>query len=227
MTAAKKVSGDTRWPQVARQLKGWAETLLVTAGQAADLGLAVTQSRVTDPRKKAAIASAGKQLRQWRESAGLTLAEVGTAIDLKDPSLIEQAENGKIALPFEIILRLAGVLGRRDPLPLVMALTRQYNPKLWQSLEGLGVGRLVVQGVRERELANLYRSNDDARKLTDAQFVQVLAFTKQAFDMAVAFSQTQQASPSHTAKTAPLERMPADKQAHKAAPKPRKTTSKK
>ena len=44
-----------------------------------------------------------------------------------------------MGLPFEIILRLAGVLGRNDPIPVVMKLTRTYNPKLWATLEGLGL----------------------------------------------------------------------------------------
>jgi hypothetical protein len=45
----------------------------------------------------------------------------------------------------------------------------------------------VVQAGRERELANLYRGNDDARRLSDEEFAEVLAFTKTAFDMAVRF----------------------------------------
>jgi hypothetical protein len=68
-----------------------------------------------------------------------------------------------------------------------MKLTRAYNPGLWKALEDLGVGRLVVQAGRERELANIYRGNDAARRLSDQDFAEVLAFTKQAFDMAVAF----------------------------------------
>jgi hypothetical protein len=44
-----------------------------------------------------------------------------------------------------------------------------------------------VQAGRERELANVYRGNDTARRLPDEDFAAVLAFTRQAFDMAVAF----------------------------------------
>ena len=73
------------------------------------------------------------------------------------------------------------------PIPVAMSLTRQYNPELWKTLESLGVGKLAVQGARERELANIYRGNDAARKLRDEEFEQVLAFTRQAFDMAVGF----------------------------------------
>ena len=90
-------------------------------------------------------------------------------------------------LPFDIVLRLAGVLGRNDPIPVAMALTRQYNPELWKTLESLGIGKLAVQGARERELANIYRGNDAARKLDDEDFAEVMALTRQAFDMAVGF----------------------------------------
>jgi transcriptional regulator with XRE-family HTH domain len=172
---------------VARQLRGWADTLLTVAGNATDIGLNLAQARLKDPAKKTAVAKAGRQLRQWREAAGLTLEEVSSAVGLGDADLMAQAEGGIIALPFDVVLRLAGVLGRRDPLPVVMALTRQYNPDLWKTLEGLGVGKLVVQGARERELANIYRGSDAARALDDESFASVLAFTRQAFEMSVAF----------------------------------------
>jgi transcriptional regulator with XRE-family HTH domain len=171
---------------LARQVRGWADTLLSVAGNATDMGLSLAQTRLKSPTTRNAVAKAGRQLRQWRESAGLTLDELSEAVGLGDSKLIEQAEGGLVTLPFEVVLRLAGVLGRRDPLPMAMALTRQYNPKLWKALEDLGVGRLVVQGTRERELVNIYRGNDGARKLDDAEFAHVLAFTRQAFEMAVA-----------------------------------------
>ena len=121
-----------------------------------------------------------------RETAGLTIAEVGAAIDLKDPSLIEAIENGRIALSFELILRLAAVFGRNDPVGFVMRLTRSSNPELWKSLEGLGIGKLVLQTVREHQFVNVYRSNDDARALSDEEFAEILSFTQAAFEMAMA-----------------------------------------
>ena len=172
---------------LARQVRGWADTLFTVAGSATDIGLTLAQARLKDPAKKTAVAKAGRQLRSWREAAGLTLDEVSQAVGLGDTKLIAQAEGGVVSLPFDLVLRLAGVLGRRDPLPVVMALTRQYNPELWKTLESLGVGKLVVQGARERELANIYRGSDAARALDDASFAAVLAFTRQAFEMAVAF----------------------------------------
>lgn len=183
---AAPAAADPPLVSLARQVRGWADTLLGVAGGATDLGLSLAQSRLKSPATRTAVARAGRQLRHWREAAGLTLAEVSDAVGLGDSRLIEQAEGGLVSLPFDVVLRLAGVLGRRDPLPIAMALTRQYNPQLWKALEDLGVGKLVVQGTRERELANVYRGNDAARRLDDAQFAQVLAFTRQAFEMAVA-----------------------------------------
>jgi transcriptional regulator with XRE-family HTH domain len=132
-------------------------------------------------------ARTGAALRRLRKAAGLTIAEVGTAINLKDPSLIEAWENGRIAVPFELILRLAAVLGRNDPIGFVMKFTRSSNPELWRSLEALGVGKLLIQSAREREFANIYRSDDEARSLSDQEFAEVLTFTRAAFEMAMAF----------------------------------------
>lgn len=172
----------------ARQMRSWADTLISVSGNATDLGMTLAQARERDSDKRAAIGQVGSQLKQWREEAGLTASDLSEAVGLGDASLIEQAEGGALTLPFDVVLRLAGVLGRRDPIPMAMALTRQYNPELWHALEASGVGRLAVQGLREREMANLYRGSDAARQLSDAQFAKVLAFVGAAFDMAVAFS---------------------------------------
>lgn len=96
-------------------------------------------------------------------------------------------EVGKVGLPFEIILRLAGVLGRNDPIPIAMKLTRTYNPKLWATLESLGIGRLAVQAGREREFANLYRASDAARQLNDEEFAAALKFVRASFEAALTF----------------------------------------
>jgi transcriptional regulator with XRE-family HTH domain len=128
----------------------------------------------------------GAAIRGLRESAGLTIAEVGAAINLKDPSLIEALENGRMALSFELILRLSAVLGRNDPVGFIMKFTRNSNPELWKSLEALGVGKLLLQTVREREFGNIYRSHDDARNLSDQEFAEILSFTQAAFEMAMA-----------------------------------------
>ena len=139
------------------------------------------------PGQRAALAKAGAVLRRLRETAGLSIEEVGRAIDLSDPTLLELVENGKVALPFEIILRLASILGRNDPVSFVMRFTRSYNPDVWKTLESLGIGRLALQAGREREFANLYRGSDAARRLSDEDFAEVLKFTQAAFALALAF----------------------------------------
>lgn len=133
-----------------------------------------------------AWAKTGAAIRSMREAAGLTIAEVGAAIDLKDPSLIESIENGRIALSFELILRLAAVFGRNDPVGFVMRFTRTAHPELWTSLEELGIGKLVLQTVREHQFVNIYRSNDAARTLSDQEFAEILSFTQAGFEMAMA-----------------------------------------
>ncbi len=180
-------SGDKGLLTLARDLRSWTDFVLGIANTAADLSFRVATSRLTKPSQKAAVEKAGGLFRNLRESAGLTLADLGRAINLKDVSLLEQVEVGKVGLPFEIILRLAGVLGRNDPIPVAMKLTRTYNPKLWATLESMGVGRLAVQAGREREFANIYRASDAARQLSDDEFAAALKFVRASFESALVF----------------------------------------
>ena len=161
--------------------------MLGIAGVAADVSLAAARSVLPRAEQRRALEKAGDLLRATREAAGLSLREVGDAIDLEDPALLSLVEDGKVALPFEIVLRLASVLGRHDPVPFVLRFTRAYNPDVWRALEGLGIGRLAVQAGREREFANLYRGHDGARKLSDDEFARLLAFMKAALELVLSF----------------------------------------
>jgi transcriptional regulator with XRE-family HTH domain len=178
---------DSSMRGVARQVRAWSDSVLGFAGAAADASLLAAKAMLVKPEQREALAKAGSVLRGMREAAGMSLKEVGDAIDLSDPALLDLVENGKVALPFEIVLRLASVLGRNDPVSFVMRFTRSYNPEVWKTLEGLGVGRFAVQAGREREFANIYRASDTARTLKDEEFAAVLAFTRAAFDLAMAF----------------------------------------
>ena len=172
---------------VAGQLFSWADRLGDIAAPVANMSLALAKSQFKGPGQQAAIRAAGALVRQAREAVGMTAQEVGQAIDLKDAALLEQAETGKVGLPFEVILRLASVLGRHDPLSFALKLTRSYNPELWAAMDALGVGKLAVQAGRERELANIYRRRDAARKLNDKEFAALLALVGTAFDMGLEF----------------------------------------
>ncbi len=172
---------------VAQQLRRWTDNVLGIAGSASELSLNLAKAGAQQPRQQQSLEKAGSMLRQAREGVGMSLRELSEAVAIADPRQLEQAEVGKAALPMEVILRLASVLGRRDPVPFAMKLARTYNPQLWKALDALGIGSLVALAGRERELANLYRGNDDARRLSDADFAEVLAFTKTGFDMTVRF----------------------------------------
>jgi len=176
-SAVPPAASATPVRRIAQELRRWTDTVLGIAASATDLSLNLVKARARKPGQQAAIKKAGAMLRQAREAAGITTQELSRA----------RAEVGKAALPFEVILRLAGVLGRHDPVTFIMKLARSYYPQLWQALDDLGIGRLAVQAGRERELANVYRANDAARRLSDAEFAAVLGFVKSGFDMAVSF----------------------------------------
>jgi hypothetical protein len=174
--------------KVAQELRRWTDTVLGVAGGATDLSLNLIRSMARGPRQQAAVDKAGSLLRQARRAARMTTRELGAAIDISDPRMLELAERGKATLPFEIILRLAGILGRHDPISFALKLTRSYNPGLWKALEDLGIGNLVVHAGREREFVNVYRAHDAARQLSDREFAAVLRFVDAAFRLAVDLS---------------------------------------
>ncbi len=154
-------------------------------GQSLRLGRAIL-SRSPDSIR--AMQEAGSALKDLREVAGLTRRELSEALEMRDESLIEAVENGTATLSFELILRLAAVLARRDPIPFVIRFTRTYRPELWQLLDDWGVGRVPLQIERERHFINMFRSHDEARRLSDEGFDKVLKFTRSAFEAALHFA---------------------------------------
>ncbi len=168
---ADAVADDSGLIGMARQVRSWSDSVLGIAGAAADASIGAAKALLVRPEQRATLEKAGSLLKNMRETAGLSLREVGDAINLKD----------------EVILRLASVLGRNDPISFVMRFTRSYNPDTWHTLERLGIGRLAVQAGREREFANVYRASDAARRLDDEEFAAVLGFVKAAFELALTF----------------------------------------
>ena len=121
-------AGPSAIMRIAHELASWANSALGVAEGATEMTIAAARSLARSPREKAAVGKAGEFLRAAREAAGITVDELGTAVDLSEPTLIEEAEEGRAALPFDLILRLAGVLGRNDPISFALKLTRSYNP---------------------------------------------------------------------------------------------------
>jgi transcriptional regulator with XRE-family HTH domain len=172
---------------LAQQLQGWAGSVLSRVGDASDTALTLAAARTKAPGRKATFERAAALLRDLRQAAGLSLEDVGQALELDDPSFMGLVESGKVGLPFDMILRLASVLARNDPVGFVMKMTRTYNPKIWRTLDSLGLGKLIVQAGREREFANIYRRHDEARHLSDTDFSAALTFADAAFEAALAF----------------------------------------
>jgi len=158
---------------------------LKTGGVSLQAGRALLQSQ--PPERQALWQEAGASLRDAREVAGLTRAELAEALSLRDKSLLEAVENGTATLSFELILRLAALLARHDPVPFVLRYLRTYNPDMWAILENWGIDQLPLQFERERRFVNIYRRHDAARQLSDDAFEDVLRFTRAAFEMALHF----------------------------------------
>lgn len=165
--------------------------------------------------------AAGNSLRDLREVAGLTVSEMAEALDLSDKSVLEAAEEGSAALPFELILRLAALLARNDPVPFILKYTRTYNPEVWRIMTDWGVGKLPLQFEREREFINIFRRKDEARKLSDAGFAEVLKFTRSAFEMSLHFVAEQEAAATDTTADAGSGSVNKKTSKHKPKPKPK------
>ncbi len=164
-----------------------ARTAGVPLGMAEALLLKPEQLRLIQPEQRRMMRETGLYLRDLRELAGLTFAELADALDLKEHSLLEAAEQGTATLSFELILRLAALLARHDPVPFIIRFVRTYNPEVWRILDDWGIGRLPAHFERERQFINIYRQHDAARQLSDAGFAEVLNFTRAAFEMSLRF----------------------------------------
>ena len=138
-------------------------------GQVTETPWRVGKALLLSPEQAEAMRHAGEYVRDLRLVAGLTLDDLNAALELKDHSLLAAVEKGTAALSFDLILRLAAVLARRDPVPVVLQLARVYRPDLWRILEDWGVGRLSLQFERERQFVNIYRRHDQAGAQNDGE----------------------------------------------------------
>jgi transcriptional regulator with XRE-family HTH domain len=154
-----------------------------TGGTSYKVGKALIQSQ--DQLKL--MVAAGQSLKDLREVAGLTVNELSDAVNLKDKSILEAVENGTATLSFELILRLAALLARNDPIPFILQFSRTYSPDTWKVLNDWGAGRLPLHYERERQFINIYRSQDQARQLSDEGYNKVLEFTREAFNLSLHF----------------------------------------
>lgn len=146
--------------------------------------LAPEQLKLLSPGQRSLMLKTGLYLRDLREVAGLTLTDLSNALELKEQSLLAAVENGTATLSFELILRLAELLARHDPLPFVLRATRAYHPEVFAlELDRQSGGAPVLEDLPERQFLNIYRRYDGARRLSDRSFDEVLRFTQSAFEL--------------------------------------------
>lgn len=174
------------------RIAGFTGSALRFAARSTDTSLKVGRALMNSQDQLRMMLVAGNSLKDIREVAGLTLSEMSEALNLKDKSVLEAIENGTATLSFELILRLAALIARNDPIPFILRTTRNYNPEVWRVLNDWGVGRLPLQFERERQFINIFRSHDDARTLSDEGFRKVLEFTRQSFEMSLHFIEEQE-----------------------------------
>lgn len=186
-----------------------------------EVPLRVGKALLLKPDQAEVLEKAGKTFRELREVAGITLDELAQEINLKDKSLLEAVENGSATLSFELIVRLASVLARHDPVPVALKLVRCYYPELGALLDDWGVGRWILHFEREREFINIYRRHDAVRNLSDEGFDKVLEFTRSAFEMALHFVAGEEQVPDKVVDPDAMEAEPVNKPKAAAQPKPR------
>lgn len=133
-------------------------------------------SKAVSPERLSAMADAGNFLRDAREVAGLNLQELATALGLSDTELLEEVEQGRATLPFDMILRVAALIARHDPIPFILNFLRTYNPALEKRLDHWGITALPKQFERERRFVNLIRQHDVLREMSDAEFDRFIGY---------------------------------------------------
>lgn len=138
------------------------------------------------------MGKAGAALKDMRDTAGLSLQELSSAIDIDNPNVLKGIEDGHAALPMDLMLRLASFYSRNDPLPFIFRFSRTYHPELASLLSKTGMDRMFIQAERELKFVNIYRNADSARKLSNEGFDRVIDFTQKAFSMALHFVSEQE-----------------------------------
>jgi len=126
--------------------------------------------KTMEPERLEAMADAGRFLQDARETAGLSLKELGESLGLADDDVLRDVESGEKIMPLELMLRCASLLARHDPIPFLIKFMRTYNPSLGETLEQWGVLSLPKNYERERRFVNLYRQHDALRSLTDEEY---------------------------------------------------------
>ena len=132
--------------------------------------------KTLDPIRVEAMVDAGHLLKDARQVAGLNLGELSEAVGLTDTKLLEDVEKGITTLPFDMILRIASLIARHDPIPFILKFLRTYNPDIEKSLQSWGVSQWPQHYERERRFINIYRQHDELRDLSDEEYSRFIGY---------------------------------------------------
>lgn len=132
--------------------------------------------KTLDPIRVEAMVDAGHFLKDARQVAGLNLGELSEAVGLTDTKLLEDVEKGVTTLPFDMILRIASLTARHDPIPFILKFLRTYNPDIEKSLQQWGVSQWPQHIERERRFINIYRQHDELRDLSDDEYSRFIGY---------------------------------------------------
>ncbi len=188
--------------------------------------------KTLEPERLEAMAEAGRFLRDARETAGLTLAELADSLGVKDDNLLQDIESGDRVMPLELMFRSASLIARHDPIPFLIKFMRTYNPTLGATLEQWGVMVLPVQYERERRWINLYRQHDVLRGLSDEEYDRLIEYVDSATKLVLDVMQKEKAAnmpaqpPAAATGEAPRRKTPKVK-VEAVTPKKKKATKKK
>ncbi len=184
------------------QLRGYTEMVTDGLKEVARAGSAIPlmysdnwlkdlYSKTISPERLSAMADAGLFLRDARQVAGLNLQELAAALGLSDTELLEEVEKGRATLPFDMILRIAALIARHDPIPFILNFLRTYNPALEKRLESWGITALPKQYERERRFVNLVRKHDALRDMSDSEFDRFIGYQGSAIELTLGIMSTE------------------------------------
>jgi transcriptional regulator with XRE-family HTH domain len=158
-----------------------AQTFAKAAGQSTN----IFEMLMRAPEYMEQAGRAGRYLKDLREVAGLTIEDLGQAINVENPDLLRAIEEGRAPITVDILFRLASFYSRNDPITFMMDFSKTYAPWLWQMLRFTGLEKLLITVERELKFINIYRSRDKARQLDNQEFEKLVQFTQQSFDLAL------------------------------------------
>jgi len=144
-----------------------------------------------DPDRLQAMADAGHLLKDAREVAGLNLQELSEALGLNNDELLKEVEAGRATLPFDMILRIASLVARHDPIPFILKFVRTYNPAMEDKLEAWGLLKLPKQYERERRFVNLLRKFDTLRTMNEDEFERFIGYQEEAVRYAISIMENE------------------------------------